>query len=907
MLVLCALSVFAGTSQAVTLFSDGFESGDFTAGGWIKTSVWPLVDAASAHTGSYGAGLYMTTSGIAKAQSTVGYSSIHVKYWRKTTQSSSSETFYVDWSADGGTNWTNLETVNGTTSWAYSDKTCGSGANNNVNFRVRFRNASGGGTTNDVARVDDVLITGSLPQYTISGTVTSGGTGLDGVTMNGLPGNPVTSGGGLYTATVDSGWNGTVTPAKTGYTFSPASQTYTNVTSNQTQNYTATPSLPVPGKATSPSPATITTNVGVTTDLNWTAGSDATSHDVYFGTVTPPVTKVSDSQAGTTWDTGTMANNTTYYWRIDEKNASGTTTGDIWSFTTKAQVPSVLNMTEAAATTAITGAGLVKGTVTQECSNTVAAGNVISQTPAGNTQVDVGSSVNLVISTGQPSVPDVTGQTEAAAIAAIGAVANISYGSSTTECSDTVAAGSVISQSATGAVSCGTVVNLVVSSGQPSVPNVVGSTEAAAIAAIGAVANISYGSSTTECSDTVAAGSVISQSATGAVSCGTVVNLVVSSGQPSVPNVVGSTEAAAIAVIGAVANISYGSSSTECSDTVAAGSVISQSATGTVPCGTVVNLVISSGPCLQTISGYVTEPDANIPGEGVLVDANNNGGGTDTTDANGYYEVVVPYGWSGTATPIKEGYTFEPNSIAYTNVVADEVNDYTATLKTFNISGYVLGLDLITPISDVNVSAENGGGPWTTKYGGGSGITDANGYYKVTVDYNWPGKVTPAKYAYAFEPNSIAYTNVVADQNDRNYTGKLLSFAISGYIRNDCDVPIKDVLVSADNGGNAVTTDSNGYYEVWVPYNWSGTVTPGKLYYTFTPVDKAYINVLSDQMNQNYLATNIYDLDCNGFIGYGDLAIMCGNWLSSTPGALGNLNGDDIVNFLDFAEFAEVW
>jgi hypothetical protein len=31
-----------------------------------------------------------------------------------------------------------------------------------------------------------------------------------------------------------------------------------------------------------------------------------------------------------------MANSTTYYWRIDEKNAGGTTTGVVWSFTTAA-------------------------------------------------------------------------------------------------------------------------------------------------------------------------------------------------------------------------------------------------------------------------------------------------------------------------------------------------------------------------------------------------------------------------------------------------------------------------------------------------------------------------------------------------------------------------------------------
>jgi hypothetical protein len=75
----------------------------------------------------------------------------------------------------------------------------------------------------------------SLNTYTISGSV---GT-LDGVTMSGLPGDPVTTGGGSYSADVDSGWSGTVTPTKTGYTFDPVNRVYSNVTSNQPdQDYT---------------------------------------------------------------------------------------------------------------------------------------------------------------------------------------------------------------------------------------------------------------------------------------------------------------------------------------------------------------------------------------------------------------------------------------------------------------------------------------------------------------------------------------------------------------------------------------------------------------------------------------------------------------------------------------------
>ena len=76
--------------------------------------------------------------------------------------------------------------------------------------------------------------------YTISGTVTAGGSPLSGVTMAGLPGSPVTDGTGAYSATVDYGASFTVTPTHSYYTFDPASQTYTNVTANITdQNYDA--------------------------------------------------------------------------------------------------------------------------------------------------------------------------------------------------------------------------------------------------------------------------------------------------------------------------------------------------------------------------------------------------------------------------------------------------------------------------------------------------------------------------------------------------------------------------------------------------------------------------------------------------------------------------------------------
>jgi phosphodiesterase/alkaline phosphatase D-like protein len=97
-------------------------------------------------------------------------------------------------------------------------------------------------------------------------------------------------------------------------------------------SFTTTAGGSLPAQATTPGPANSATGVSITNDLSWSAGSGATSHDVYFGTTSPGILR--GNQTATTYDTGTMTNGTTYYWRIDEKNASGTTTGVVWSFTT---------------------------------------------------------------------------------------------------------------------------------------------------------------------------------------------------------------------------------------------------------------------------------------------------------------------------------------------------------------------------------------------------------------------------------------------------------------------------------------------------------------------------------------------------------------------------------------------
>jgi hypothetical protein len=99
-------------------------------------------------------------------------------------------------------------------------------------------------------------------------------------------------------------------------------------------------SQPLPGPATSPNPSHGKTDIALDANLGWLAGTLATSHDVYFGTnPSPGAGQFQGNQAGTSFEPGLLAPSTTYHWRIDEVNATGTTTGSVWSFTTEAVAP----------------------------------------------------------------------------------------------------------------------------------------------------------------------------------------------------------------------------------------------------------------------------------------------------------------------------------------------------------------------------------------------------------------------------------------------------------------------------------------------------------------------------------------------------------------------------------------
>ena len=129
--------------------------------------------------------------------------------------------------------------------------------------------------------------------------------------------------------------------------------------------------MPPETTAQKPNPADKATDVLRDVVVSWTPGREAQKHDVYFGTVfdnvnnasrtSPLGVLVSQGQDANSYDpAGLLALGQTYYWRIDEIDASSKVTkGNVWSFTVEPIAYPIKNITATASSvqSAETGPG----------------------------------------------------------------------------------------------------------------------------------------------------------------------------------------------------------------------------------------------------------------------------------------------------------------------------------------------------------------------------------------------------------------------------------------------------------------------------------------------------------------------------------------------------------------------
>ncbi|MCD9576608.1 T9SS-translocated chitinase ChiA [Flavobacterium soyae] len=97
--------------------------------------------------------------------------------------------------------------------------------------------------TNVTVNQTGVIINGTQPTYTVSGTVLNGSTPVSGVTVSAVSGSStltaVSNASGVYSVPgLTAGLNYTVTAAKTGFSYTPASTVYNAIDANKTLNFT---------------------------------------------------------------------------------------------------------------------------------------------------------------------------------------------------------------------------------------------------------------------------------------------------------------------------------------------------------------------------------------------------------------------------------------------------------------------------------------------------------------------------------------------------------------------------------------------------------------------------------------------------------------------------------------------
>jgi len=209
----------------------------------------------------------------------------------------------------------------------------------------------------------------------------------------------------------------------------------------------------------------------------------------------------------------------------------------MWRAANTVDVPDVVGLTQAEATTALESAGLSAGSVSAEETLGAPPETVTGQSPAADAQAPKGSAVDLTVAAiPVVNVPDVVGKSESEAEAAL-AADGLRTGTITGEYSPDAKAGIVLAQSpeANKDVTVGSLVSLAISLGpeKGSVPDVVGLTLTDATQVLDTAGFESNDEKQT--SADVAAGVVISQSpSAGAVAqTGSDVALVVSSGPPA--------------------------------------------------------------------------------------------------------------------------------------------------------------------------------------------------------------------------------------------------------------------------------------------------------------------------------------------------------------------------------------
>jgi hypothetical protein len=243
------------------------------------------------------------------------------------------------------------------------------------------------------------------------------------------------------------------------------------------------------------------------------------------------------------------------------------------------------------------------------------------------------------------------------------------------------------------------------------------------------------------------------------------------------------------------------------------------SATATVNGANVTGVNFTATVVTYSISGNVS-----ATGSGATVTLSGTSSGTATADSSGNFTFTGLSDGSYTVTPAKTGFTFSPASAPATVSGANVIGiNFTASAVTYTLSG----------------NASSTGANATVALTGAASATttaDASGNFSFTGLANGSYTVTPTKSGVNFSPASAPVAVNGANVTGINFTATGVVYSISGNV----SAAGASATVTLSGAASATTTaDSSGNFTFTNLSNGSYTVTPTKAGYTFTPSSAA--------------------------------------------------------------------
>ncbi len=185
-----------------------------------------------------------------------------------------------------------------------------------------------------------------------------------------------------------------------------------------------------------------------------------------------------------------------------------------------------------------------------------------------------------------------------------------------------------------------------------------------------------------------------------------------------------------------------------------------------------------------------------------------------------------------------DGYTSDgPKTVMVSDGQKTAV-DFILTQDWYTLSGKIVGADSVTVV--LSGDAE------------GSRIVYDGESYSFIVPRGGSYTVSPAKDCYEFSPAGYTFENVISDMS-QDFTSTQITYTISGAVAGADSVT---VVLSGD-ASESLTVDEGGNYSITVACSGSYTVTASHPCYEITPADAVFDDLMADG-TQDFSAAQIF-------------------------------------------------